>query len=211
MEASQSGIITLVRADEPQHGKLRRLTNDWFKPASVRRLDDRLDELSDEALQKLRDVRRRVRLRGRDRPVVPAAGDPQDPRPPRSRLPADAQADPGAVRPTRPRPAARGLRRRPRDPRPGRSRDDGLLHAAHGGAAGQPDRRPRHRHRQRPRSTTSRWATRDARLLHHRRHRRPRHHLVGDGRRSAGAHRQPRPAPQAAGPTPTCSTTRSKR
>ena len=54
MEASQAGIITLVRADEPHHGKLRRLTADWFKPASVRRLDARLDELSDEALQKLR-------------------------------------------------------------------------------------------------------------------------------------------------------------
>ncbi len=56
LAASREGIITLVRADEPLHGKLRRLTNDWFKPASVRRLDDRLDQLSDEALARLREL-----------------------------------------------------------------------------------------------------------------------------------------------------------
>ncbi len=49
-------IKTLIHMDAPQHGKYRKLTNDWFKPASIRRLDDRLQELSDEALQKLRDL-----------------------------------------------------------------------------------------------------------------------------------------------------------
>ena len=49
-------IKTLIHMDAPQHGKYRKLTNDWFKPASIRRLDDRLEELSDEALQKLRDL-----------------------------------------------------------------------------------------------------------------------------------------------------------
>lgn len=48
-------IKTLIHMDAPQHGKYRKLTNDWFKPASIRRLDGRLQELSDEALQKLRD------------------------------------------------------------------------------------------------------------------------------------------------------------
>lgn len=48
-------IKTLIHMDEPQHGKYRKLTNDWFKPASVRRLDDRLTALSVEAVQKLED------------------------------------------------------------------------------------------------------------------------------------------------------------
>ena len=39
--------------DEPDHAKYRKLTNDWFKPASVRRLTDRLDELSRQAVAKL--------------------------------------------------------------------------------------------------------------------------------------------------------------
>nr|XP_061811372.1 cytochrome P450-terp-like [Nerophis lumbriciformis] len=36
-----------------RHGDYRRLTNDWFKPASVRRLNDRLAELSRQALATL--------------------------------------------------------------------------------------------------------------------------------------------------------------
>ena len=48
-------IKTLVHMDEPSHGKYRRLTNDWFKPANVRRLNDRLDELSREAVAKLEE------------------------------------------------------------------------------------------------------------------------------------------------------------
>ena len=40
-----AGIRTLIHMDEPDHGKYRKLTNDWFKPAGVRRLTDRLDEL----------------------------------------------------------------------------------------------------------------------------------------------------------------------
>jgi cytochrome P450 len=46
-------IRTLIHMDEPDHGKYRKLTNDWFKPASVRRLTDRLDELSRQAVAKL--------------------------------------------------------------------------------------------------------------------------------------------------------------
>jgi cytochrome P450 len=46
-------IRTLIHMDEPDHNKYRKLTNDWFKPASVRRLTDRLDELSRQAVAKL--------------------------------------------------------------------------------------------------------------------------------------------------------------
>jgi len=46
-------IRTLIHMDEPDHAKYRKLTNDWFKPASIRRLTDRLDELSRQAVDKL--------------------------------------------------------------------------------------------------------------------------------------------------------------
>ena len=46
-------IKTLIHMDAPDHGDYRRLTNDWFKPASVRRLNDRLTELSRQALATL--------------------------------------------------------------------------------------------------------------------------------------------------------------
>jgi cytochrome P450 len=51
--AAGAEIRTLIHMDEPDHGKYRKLTNDWFKPASVRRLSDRLDELSRQAVDKL--------------------------------------------------------------------------------------------------------------------------------------------------------------
>jgi len=54
LRASEGAEIrTLIHMDEPDHGKYRKLTNDWFKPASVRRMTDRLDELSREAVAKL--------------------------------------------------------------------------------------------------------------------------------------------------------------
>jgi cytochrome P450 len=52
-EMQGAEIRTLIHMDEPDHGKYRKLTNDWFKPASVRRLTDRLDELSRQAVDKL--------------------------------------------------------------------------------------------------------------------------------------------------------------
>lgn len=56
IEARQLEIKTLIHMDEPQHGKYRRLTNDWFKPASIRRLNDRLAELSAEAVATLESL-----------------------------------------------------------------------------------------------------------------------------------------------------------
>lgn len=52
----QMSIKALVHMDAPEHGKYRNLTADWFKPASVSRLDTRLDQLSREATQKLADL-----------------------------------------------------------------------------------------------------------------------------------------------------------
>jgi cytochrome P450 len=46
-------IRTLIHMDEPDHAKYRKLTSDWFKPAGIRRLTDRLDELSGRAVDKL--------------------------------------------------------------------------------------------------------------------------------------------------------------
>ena len=53
IEARTLDIKTLIHMDAPEHPKYRRLTADWFKPASIRRLDDRLDELSRQAVAKL--------------------------------------------------------------------------------------------------------------------------------------------------------------
>lgn len=53
LEEREFEIKTLIHMDAPQHGDYRRLTNDWFKPASVRRLNDRLTELSLEAVATL--------------------------------------------------------------------------------------------------------------------------------------------------------------
>jgi cytochrome P450 len=49
-------IRTLIHMDDPDHVKYRRLTSDWFKPASLNRLRDRLDELSDQAVETLRQA-----------------------------------------------------------------------------------------------------------------------------------------------------------
>jgi len=46
-------IRTLIHMDDPDHGNYRKLTSDWFKPASLRRLNERIDGLSREAVSKL--------------------------------------------------------------------------------------------------------------------------------------------------------------
>ena len=48
------GIIrSLVQMDAPDHPKYRKLTTDWFKPASLKRLQDRLDVLSQEVIDRM--------------------------------------------------------------------------------------------------------------------------------------------------------------
>lgn len=46
-------IRTLIHMDKPDHTDYRRLTSDWFKPANINSMQDRLDELSRVALGKL--------------------------------------------------------------------------------------------------------------------------------------------------------------
>jgi len=52
-EAQGVQIRTLIHMDRPDHTEYRRLTNDWFKPASIASMSDRLDVLSAEAIAKL--------------------------------------------------------------------------------------------------------------------------------------------------------------
>ena len=56
IDERQLEIKTLIHMDAPEHGHYRRLTNEWFKPASIRRLDDRLVELSEQAVSKLEEL-----------------------------------------------------------------------------------------------------------------------------------------------------------
>lgn len=49
-------LKTLIHMDPPEHGAYRRLTADWFKPSSLDRLTEYLQELSAEALHTLREA-----------------------------------------------------------------------------------------------------------------------------------------------------------
>ena len=51
--ARENPSKTLVTMDAPDHTKYRKLTSDWFKPASVKRLNERLLYLSHEAVDTL--------------------------------------------------------------------------------------------------------------------------------------------------------------
>lgn len=46
-------VKTLIHMDAPEHPKYRQLTADWFKPSVVKRLDERLAELTADAMAKL--------------------------------------------------------------------------------------------------------------------------------------------------------------
>jgi cytochrome P450 len=47
---------SLVQLDGDDHRDHRQVTNDWFKPASVKRRQPRIDELADEFVQRMRDL-----------------------------------------------------------------------------------------------------------------------------------------------------------
>ncbi len=53
-DALGAQIRTLIHMDAPDHTKYRKLTNEWFKPAGVKRMQSRLDELSAEAVATMR-------------------------------------------------------------------------------------------------------------------------------------------------------------
>ncbi len=47
---------SLVQLDGTVHRDHRQVTNDWFKPAAVRTRQDRIDDIADEYVQKMRDL-----------------------------------------------------------------------------------------------------------------------------------------------------------
>jgi len=47
---------TLIHLDDPRHRELRSLTVDWFKPSSLARLQDRIDELARRSVERLREL-----------------------------------------------------------------------------------------------------------------------------------------------------------
>ncbi|MDQ1423207.1 MAG: hypothetical protein QOD72_705 [Acidimicrobiaceae bacterium] len=51
--ASGTQLRSLVQMDAPDHPKYRKLTADWFRPGSLNRLEDRLTELSGEAMARM--------------------------------------------------------------------------------------------------------------------------------------------------------------
>ena len=53
MQEAGTNLRSLVQMDPPDHPKYRRLTADWFKPASLNRLQARLDELSEQAVARM--------------------------------------------------------------------------------------------------------------------------------------------------------------
>jgi cytochrome P450 len=55
-EAQGNQLRTLIHMDAPDHPKYRKLTADWFKPASVNRMTERLDELSRQAVDRLAEL-----------------------------------------------------------------------------------------------------------------------------------------------------------
>jgi cytochrome P450 len=48
-------VKSLVQMDDPEHRLHRNVTSEWFLPKNLAKLEGRLDELADEALQKMRD------------------------------------------------------------------------------------------------------------------------------------------------------------
>ena len=56
-------LYTLVQMDEPDHMKYRALTQAWFMPQNIRKLEDRIRELAREAVARMEAHGRRMRLR----------------------------------------------------------------------------------------------------------------------------------------------------
>lgn len=49
-------VKTLIQLDGDDHKKHRNLVNDWFKPANVRRMEDRIDELARRYVDRMADM-----------------------------------------------------------------------------------------------------------------------------------------------------------
>ena len=207
--AGGAEIRTLIHMDEPDHAKYRKLTNDWFKPASIRRLTDRLDELSRQAVDKLEalggeaDFYKDIALAYPLQVILSILGLPEADYPRMIKL---TQEMFGAEDPDlqRARPVARA---------DGRGRHGLLpvLHRADRRPPGAPHRRPGHAHRQRHHRRRADARPREDGLLRHHRHRRPRHHRRGDGRRAPRAWPSTPTSSGSSRATPTCCPTPSTR
>ena len=91
-------ISTLVNMDGEDHKQHRQLVNDWFKPGEVAHAHRAGRGAGPPFGRRDAGPRRQLRLRGRRRDELPAAGHPRDPRAPRGRVPPDAPPHPGALR-----------------------------------------------------------------------------------------------------------------
>lgn len=59
MEANfgtRNGLETLIHMDRPKHLKMRRVTRDWFLPRSIARLDEQIQALAKEYVDKMEDM-----------------------------------------------------------------------------------------------------------------------------------------------------------
>ena len=184
---------SLVHLDGTVHRGHRAVTNDWFKPAAVRHRQPRIDELADLFVDRIRELGGECDFAARHRPALHAAGDHGHLRRARERRAADDGPHPGHLRGRRPRVPRRGRRPRRAGDAVGHAVHP-VLQRPHRGPPCLPGRRPRHGHRQRRGRRLPDGRRRAALVLHHRRHRRARHHVVRPGRRDGAARPRPRAA-----------------
>lgn len=53
---TRNGLETLIHMDRPKHLKMRRVTRDWFLPRSINRLDEQIQALAKEYVNKMEDM-----------------------------------------------------------------------------------------------------------------------------------------------------------
>lgn len=53
---NKNGLETLIHMDKPKHLKLRRVTRDWFLPRSIAKLDEEVQALCKEYVDRMRDM-----------------------------------------------------------------------------------------------------------------------------------------------------------
>jgi cytochrome P450 len=53
---TRNGLETLIHMDRPKHLKLRRVTREWFLPRNVNRLDDQVQKIAKEYIDKMKEM-----------------------------------------------------------------------------------------------------------------------------------------------------------
>ncbi len=173
--------------DGEDHRAYRGLTQAWFMPGNLKKLEARTAELAKRYVDLMMGEGAQLRLRARDRGLLSAPRHHVDPGRAGERRAVDAEADAGIVRRHRSRSEAQGWHQHQRDLRFLRllQQDDRRAPRLSGRGSGQ-------RHRQREAEGLSARRSGDRVLLHHRRHRRPRHDELDHRRRPARADRESR-------------------